>query len=139
MLSRMDARWGSGRRPLIAYPDGADSARTRPADVAALVGLGPEVDVLLGWTPEDRPWLADPTLRGHTVMAGYRLGRAVADGRLVSLPVRLSGVPTIIETMRPDVAVVSGVHRGTELAFRGTVGWGPAAARVARNVVVEVD
>jgi len=37
------------------------------------------------------------------------------------------------------VAVVVGVRRGEELVFGGSVGWGPAAARNAGSVVVEVD
>lgn len=124
--------------PLIAYPEGIDSARIAPGAVAALVGGG-DPEVMLGWTPEHRPWLDDPGLHGSTTMAGYQLAPAVADGRVRYLPMRLSAVPNLVAERRPDVAVVTGVRRGSELAFLGTVGWGPAAARAARAVVVEVD
>ncbi len=128
------------QRPLIAYPDGADSARVAPRAAARLAGFAEvELDVLLGWTPEDRPWLASDALRGTTVMAGYALASAVRDGRLRYVPTRLSVVPQLVAQAPPDVAVVTGVRRGTRLAYRGTVGWGPAATRAARRVVVEVD
>lgn len=123
---------------LAAYPDGADSARIAPAAVADLLGdRSPEV--LLGWTPEPRPWLADTALRGSTTMAGYALDDAVRAGRIRYLPTRLSAVPNLVRRTRPDVAVVTGVRRGSDLAFLGTVGWGPAAAEAAGAVVVEVD
>jgi acyl-CoA hydrolase len=124
--------------PVLAYADGADSARLDPSVVAGRLGLeGPEV--LLGWTLEPRPWLAEPSLRGRTVMAGYGLADAVAEGRIRYLPVRLSAVPALVESQPPAVAVVAGVRRGDGFAFRGTVGWGPAVAGVAGAVVVELD
>lgn len=128
----------STERPVIAYPDGADSARLDPFSVAAHLGLA-DPEVLLGWTPESRPWLADPQLRGRTFMAGYGLAPAISAGRIRYLPLRLSSVPSYLEAHAPAVAVVSAVRRGADFAFRGTVGWGPAAARSAAAVVVEVD
>jgi acyl-CoA hydrolase len=95
--------------------------------------------VLLGWTPQDRPWLADEALDGRTIMGGYRLAAAVRDHRLRYVPIRLSAVPRLVREARPDVAVVSAVRRGADLAFRGTVGWGPAAAMSAGMVIAEVD
>src|SRR5262249_37259358 len=124
-------------RPVIAYADGADSARIGPDAVAALTGLT-EPEVLLGWTPDERPWLASPGLRGRTMVAGDGRARAVAAGRLRYLPVRLSAVPRLVEELRPEVAVVTGVRRGVSLAFSQTVGWGPAAVAAATSVVVEV-
>jgi acyl-CoA hydrolase len=125
-------------RPLIAYADGPDSARSAPDAVAGLAGVGPH-DVLMGWTPGDRPWLASPTVRGWTVIPGYSLAPAVADHRVRYLPVRLSAVPRLVAgTMQPEVAVVTGVRRGDDLVFAGGPGWGPAVARAADRVVVEV-
>jgi acyl-CoA hydrolase len=125
---------------VIAYADGADTARSSPQAVADAAGVS-DTEVLLGWTPEDRPWLASPGLRGRTVLAGYALGRAVADGRLEYVPARLSAMPRLVAgVLRPDVAVVTGRHRGGELVFGASVGWGPALARAARTgVVVELD
>jgi acyl-CoA hydrolase len=125
---------------VIAYADGLDTPRSSPETIAEIAGLD-HADVLLGWTPEDRPWLASPALRGRTLLAGYALADAVADGRLVYVPVRLSSVPRLVaDALRPDVAVVTGVRRGSELVFGASVGWGPAVARAARHgVVVEID
>jgi acyl-CoA hydrolase len=126
---------------LVVYADGVDSARSAPAAVAtAASGVEADhVEVLLGWTPEDRGWLASPALRGRTVMAGYALAGPVADGRLAYLPVRLSATPRLLAGVRPDIAVVSGIRRGPDLVYAGTVGFGPAATRAARAVVVELD
>jgi acyl-CoA hydrolase len=73
-------------------------------------------------------------------MAGYGLADAVREGRIGYLPVRLSAMAALLaDVVRPDVAVVTGVRRGSKLAFGMTVGWAAAAARTARKVVVEVD
>jgi acyl-CoA hydrolase len=123
--------------PLVVYSDGVDSPRSAPATVTAAAGQAGG-DVLMGWTPEDRGWLSSPSIRGLTVMAGYALAGAVADRRLAYLPVRLSAVPRLLGGLRPDIAVVTGVRRGRELAYAGSVGFGPAAGRAARAVVVEL-
>ncbi len=125
---------------LIAYPDGAQSARISPWEVSALVGGGADPSVLLGWVPDAPPWLDDERLHGITAMGGYALTGVIASGRLEYLPVRLGGVPALIEgTLRPDVVVVGAVRRGDWFAYNGAVGWAPAAVRAARIVVVEVD
>ncbi len=126
---------------LVVYSDGVDSARSAPTAVAAAGGMADSdrAEVLMGWTPADRGWLSSPDLRGRTIMAGYALEAPVADGRLAYLPVRLSTMPRFLIGVRPDVAVVSGIRRGPDLVYAGTVGFGPAAARAARVVVVEVD
>ncbi len=123
---------------LLAYADGVDSPRSAPAQVASAAKVA-DTEVVLGWTPEGRSWLASPSVRGRTVMAGYAVAEAVAAGRLAYLPVRLSAVPRLLADLGPDVAVVTGVKRGPDLVYGATVGFGPAAARHARAVVVEVD
>lgn len=124
----------------IAYADGPSAPRIRPDVAARLAGLGDGPhDVLLGWTLERHPWLADPGVRGRTVLAGYGVADAVADGRIVALPIRLSAVPTLLRREPPAVGVVAGVRRGDGFAFSGSVGWGDVLAAVARRVVVEID
>ncbi len=128
-------------RPVVAYADGLDAARSAPAEIAAAAGVADgDVEVLLGWTPEARPWLASPSLRGRTVMAGYALADAVADGRLRYVPSRLSAMPRLLRAgLRPDLAVVTGVRRGDDLVFGASVGWGPAVAASAERIVIEID
>lgn len=125
----------------VWYADGPNSPRTSPWIAASVAGLDgvEEIDVTLGWTVEQHPWLDEPGLRISTVLAGYGLSRAVNAGRVTALPVRLSAVPSRILTDPADVAVVTGVRRGSELAFSTAVGWGDVLARTARHVVVEVD
>lgn len=120
-------------RRVIAYADGPDCAASPPARL-----LDAACDVLLGWLPDSRSWL-DGELRGSTVMAGYALAGAVADGRLAYLPTRLTGVPRLLEQVRPAVVVVPAVRRGDELAYTGSVGWAPLVGSATDRVVVEID
>jgi len=122
------------------YADGADAPRTSPADVLAATGAPPDTArVTLGWTVERHSWIEEPSFRARTVLAGYGLGKAVNDGRVTALPVRLSAVPSMIEDDPPDIAVVTGVWRGDRLAFGSSVGWADVLARHASALVVEVD
>ena len=129
----------------VWYGDGPNSPRTSPRDALAAAGVdhraGDEIglDVTIGWTIEDQPWLDDPGATISTVLAGYGLSRAVRIGRVTPLPVRLSAVPSRIEANPPDVAVVTGVRRGGRFAFSTCVGWGDVLARRAARVVVELD
>ena len=125
-------------RAVIAYADGADSATIDPHHVAELTSAG-EFEVLMGWEPSPRPWLDLPDLTGTTVMVGAAQRAAVAEGRMRYVPMRLSAVPRYLQALTPDIAVVSGVRRGSGFAYRGTVGWGPALCESAAAVVVEVD
>jgi acyl-CoA hydrolase len=120
-------------RSLVAYADGPDVAATPPSHFG-----GEPCDVFLGWMPETRSWLDGP-LTGWTHMAGYALRDAIADGRVRYVPTRLSGVPAVLAGLQPDVVVVSGVRRGHELAYAGSVGWAPAAISAGAQLAVEID
>lgn len=129
----------------VWYADGPNGPRTSPRDAVVAAGLAPDapLDVTLGWTVEQHPWLAAGNeafgITIRTVLAGYGLSGAVADGRVTPLPVRLSAVPSRITDDPPDVAVVTGIRRGDQLAFSAAVGWGDVLARTASRVVVEID
>lgn len=127
----------------VWYADGPHSPRISPRDALVATGLDGDragrLDVTLGWTIEPHSWLDDPGLAISTVLAGYGLSRAVNAGRVTALPVRLSAVPSRIEHDPPDVAVVTGVRRGDQLAFSTAVGWGDVLVRTAARVVVEID
>jgi hypothetical protein len=124
---------------LVAYADGPAAARISPADALAAAGLTGTAEVLLGLTVEPHAWLDDPDLRGVAVLPGYALARAVADGRLKPLAVRLTAVPSLLAQRPPEVGVIAVVRRGEGYAFAGSVGWGPELAATARCVVLEVD
>ena len=123
---------------IIAYSDGADGPRTSPFDVAELLGLD-SFEVLLGWVLEDLPWLHDERLRGVTYMPGFALPDIVAGGRLHYLPLRLSAVPAYVDERSPEVAVITGVPRNDGFAFGSSVACGPALAKSAGRIVIEVD
>jgi len=124
---------------LVAYADGPAAARIAPAAALAAAGLTGRPEVLLGLTVERHAWLDDPDLRGTAVLPGYALARAVADGRLTPLAVRLTAMPSLLAERPPDVGVIAAVRRGGGYAFAGSVGWGPELAATARHVVLEVD
>ncbi len=126
-------------RPVIWYAEGSNSPRVSPAEVARLVGLTQAPSVMLGWTVERMPWIDDPSFTASTVLAGYGLSAAVNEGRITPLPVRLSAVASMLESSPPAVGVVTGVRRGSALAFGSSVGWGDVLARVADKLVVEID
>lgn len=123
----------------IVYADGPTSARTAPTEVLAATARTGPTEVMLGWTVERHPWVDDPEFRGSTVLAGYGLGRAVNDGRVTPLPVRLSAVAPMLAADPPDIGVVAAVRRGSGFAFAGGIGWGDVLARVSADVVLEVD
>jgi acyl-CoA hydrolase len=123
----------------IVYADGPASARLNPTDALRAAGLSVPADVLLGWTVEHHPWVDDPSFRGSTVLAGYGLERAVNEGRITPLPVRLSAVAPMLRAEPPDLGVIAVVRRGSGYAFGSAVGWGDVLARVAERIVLEVD
>ncbi len=94
--------------------------------------------MVLGWMPEGREWL-DGSIRGWALMGGYALGAPIAEGRLRYVPTRLSAVPHVLAALQPEIVVIPAVRRGAELVYGRSVGWAPAAAVVAEQVVVEVD
>jgi acyl-CoA hydrolase len=125
----------------VVYGDGPDSPAIAPIDALRAAGVDGDVDLdlVLGWTVRRHPWLADPGLRARTVLAGYALAPAVAEGRITPLPMRVSAVARWLRDDPPDVAVVSGIRRGSALAFGCSVGWSDVLCRLAGKVVVEVD
>jgi 4-hydroxybutyrate CoA-transferase len=122
------------------YADGRDAPRTPPAGVLRAAGYTgqEECAITIGWTVERMDWVNEPTFRATTMLAGYGLNKGVAEGRIMTPPIRLSAVAYRIRSNPPDVAVVSGVRRGDKLVFAQTVGWADALARNAKQVIVEL-
>ncbi len=122
------------------YADGRDTPRTPPTEVLRLAGFASDAEyaVTMGWTIERLAWVNRPDFRATTMMAGYALNNAVAEGRIATPPTRLSFVASRIRSNPPDVAVVTGVRRGAALVFGQSVGWADVLARTATRVVVEI-
>lgn len=129
----------------IWYADGHGGPRTSPAAALAAAGLPPDeaCKVMMGWTVERPAWLEEPpnnpASKVFTVLAGYGLARAANDGRVITLPVRMSAVPSLIKNDPPDVAILSGIRRGNTLAFSTSVGCADVLARTAKSVVIEIE
>jgi acyl-CoA hydrolase len=129
-----------GQAATLVLADGADGADIVPTLLAAAGRLA-DPRVVVGWLPGDRPWTA--ALAGSdALMGGYGVRTAIREGRATYRPVRLSAVPRFLAGLpRPIVTVVRGrpLERGDRFVLGGSVGWAPAAARLADAVVVEVD
>jgi acyl-CoA hydrolase len=123
----------------VAYSDGPASPRLSPAEALEAAGVSGEPAVLLGLTVDRLAWLDDPDLRGATFLPGYALARAVNDGRLTPLSIRLSSVPSMLAERPPQVGVIAVVRRRDGFAFAGSVGWADVLARTAERLVLEVD
>jgi acyl-CoA hydrolase len=123
--------------PLVVYGDGPDGPLPDPSQIEAIRRLaGPEL--LLGWVLRTPGWLDASRLPVRTLLTGPGLRPAVGSGRVSSTPERLSAVPRLLAgRLRPDVAVVGAVADGHGWRSIGSVGWAPAAARAAREVVIE--
>lgn len=125
--------------PIVVYADGADGPLSAPSVVAAAAGVGGSPEVLFCWTVAEPDWLNDPAVTGRTGMAGYGLANAVARGQIEPLSMRISAMPNLLRQARPDVVIVTGVRRGTQLVYGQTVSWMPIATEAAQRVVVEID
>jgi hypothetical protein len=124
----------------VWYSDGPFGPRTDPRAAVRAAGLDGDaaIEVTLGLTVEPAPWLRDPSLTIRTVLAGYALGALVDEGRVTSLPMRMSAVPALARANPPDVAVIGGIRRGDSLAFHRGVAWADTLAALAPRIVVEV-
>jgi acyl-CoA hydrolase len=125
------------------YADGPGAPRLPPERVLELAGFAPDTPcrVSLGWMVERCDWFEKrrPGMHVRTVMAGYGLSSAIAQGTVDALPLRLSAVPSMIREQTPDIAVVGAVRSGDVLRFGCSVGWADVLAASARRVIVEVD
>lgn len=127
-----------GARVAVADGAGAPITLGRPLAYAAREVGG--VRLLLGWSfqlpvPLNRE--AFPDIRA--IVGGYGLRRRFGDG-VHYLPVRLSAVPALLNSvLRPDV-LLAGVRPGPRgLSFGSEVAWMQAAIDAGAHVVAEVN
>lgn len=125
------------RRPLVVYGDGPDGPLPDPRTLDTVRRLE-HPELLVGWVVRRPGWLDDVGLTVTTVLAGVGLRAAVRAGRVRHTPRRLSAMPAVLAgELRPDVAVVGARSDGDGWRSIPSVGWAPAAARAARQVVIE--
>lgn len=124
---------------LVVVGDGPGTPVVDPSVAGRAAGVD-EPSLLLGWVVDRRPWidLLGPT-RAMTYQPANALAEVARAGRIRYLPVRLASIPALLAgPLAPDVAVVTGVARGSGFAFADCVGYSDTAARRAGAVVVQV-
>jgi acyl-CoA hydrolase len=123
----------------LAIPDGPAAAGTVITELGARDMLH-QWEPLIGWQAGDVSWIDAAKAPVRTVLGGYALTDHIHAGRVQYLPVRLSRLPKLLaEHFQPAVTVVRGRPSRGGFVFSPSVGWGPAAARTAGRVVVEID
>jgi acyl-CoA hydrolase len=121
--------------------DGPGAPTADPVAVARDHGVD-DGELFLGWFVDTPEWIGtSPAWPASTYMPAYGLGSAARDGRVEYLPARLGALPALLgERLRPTLAVVPAVRRGTAWAHLENVGLNDTMARRADRVVVqEVD
>ncbi|WP_261566445.1 acetyl-CoA hydrolase/transferase C-terminal domain-containing protein [Frankia gtarii] len=121
----------------VALADGIGAPRSVSGELAAAAAAAGGVRLLLGWLPvADRDLDLTAFTDVRAVMSGWGLRRPVDDGRVHSLPVRLSAVPALLHgPLRPDLLVATVVPAvGGGYAFGTEVAWMHAAIAAGARV-----
>lgn len=125
----------------IALADGCGTPRAVFPALSALARERGDLRLVLGWmpaVPEDLDLAAFTDAR--TIMPGWGLRRAVADGLVHAVPARLSAVPALLATaLRPDLLVVGVVEGPTGLHLGSEVSWVRAAVDAGVAIAAVVD
>jgi len=114
----------------VALGDGAGVPSEAVGGLCAIADDVGGVELLLGWVPVPLLDLNTDAFRAvRAIMGGYGLRRAIDEGRISYIPVRLGAVPALLNgPLRPDVLVAS-MRRGSDGGWRFTteVAWLRAA------------
>ncbi|MEJ3654492.1 acetyl-CoA hydrolase/transferase C-terminal domain-containing protein [Actinomycetes bacterium KLBMP 9759] len=124
----------------VAVADGTGTPRALFRGLGAAAARVGGVRLVMGWTPHPEPDLDHAAFAdARTVMSGWGLRSAIADGAVRPVPTRLSAVPALLTgPLRPDL-LVAGLVRGDDgLRFGSEVSWmrGLVAAGVPVAAVV---
>lgn len=125
----------------IAIADGCGTPRAAFAALSALARERGDLRALLGWMPAapeglDLAAFAD----ARTVMPGWGLRPAVAEGHVRAVPVRLSATPALVTgVLRPDLLLVGAAPDPRGLVLGSEVSWVRAVIDAGVPIAVVVD
>jgi acyl-CoA hydrolase len=130
---------GAGRDGWVVVADGPGAPMCDPLEQAGRSGLA-DGALWLGWTVDERDWLARlGEWPAATYLPAYALRAPATEGRLRYVPVRLGSIPGLLGGwLHPRLAIVRAVPRGGGFAHTENVGYSDTAAALADEVVVEV-
>jgi hypothetical protein len=110
---------------LIAVADGCGTPRAAFADLSAIARDRGDLRLLLGWMPAAPDGLdAAAFADARTVMPGWGLRPAVAEGHVRSVPARISATPALVTgVLRPDLLLVGAAPDPHGLVLGSEVSW----------------
>jgi len=125
----------------VALGDGAGMPSAVCRELSEAAREAGDVRLITGWILESPDGLDVTAFADvRTYMGGYRLGSAVRAGQASYVPVNLSQLPALLDTVwRPDVAIISVVETPQGLALGSEAGWMVAAARAATTCLAELN
>ncbi|MFC5062548.1 acetyl-CoA hydrolase/transferase C-terminal domain-containing protein [Actinomycetospora atypica] len=125
----------------VAIADGCGAPRAAYAALSELARTRGDLRLVLGWMPApleglDLAAFAD----ARTVMPGWGLRTAVADGLVRSVPARLSATPSLLAgPLRPDLLVVAAAPGPYGLQLGSEVSWVRAVIDAGVPIAAVVD
>jgi acyl-CoA hydrolase len=113
----------------VALGDGYGAPRSVSAELSKAAGEAGGVRLLVGWVPTSDPDLDFTAFADvRAFMGGWGLRRAIDDGQVHYLPIRLGLIPSLLAgPLRPDVLVTSLVRVDGGYAWGSEVSWMRAA------------
>lgn len=125
----------------IAVADGVGTPRALYPALNEAAVLHGDLRLLLGWTPTPEPGLSTSLFSDvRTVMSGWGLRSAVAEGTVTPVPVKLSAIPALLNgPLRPDLLVASVVRSADGMRFSSEVSWLRAAVAAGVPVAAVVN
>lgn len=125
----------------VAVADGCGAPRAAYAALSDLARARGDLRLVLGWMPaplEGLDLAAFPDAR--TVMPGWGLRAAVADGLVRSVPARLSATPSLFTgPLRPDLLVVAAAPGPYGLQLGSEVSWVRAVIDAGVPIAAVID
>jgi acyl-CoA hydrolase len=125
----------------IAVADGCGTPRAAFGALSALARERGDLRLLLGWMPAVPEGLdLGAFVDARTVMPGWGLRPAVAEGHVRAVPVRLSATPALMTgPLRPDLLLVGAAPDPRGFVLGSEVSWVRAVVDAGVPIAVVVD